>query len=103
MPFERAKAATADDFRAALQHRLAAAEAAGHDHIEIRSGDLHREMGDYPGPRHRLGVCCNVMRAFRLEGDDILHTPECGSGASLVIRYRLPRTGARIKRVRFRL
>ena len=59
---------TADQFRSALRERLEEAERAGQDHIDIRSGELHRAIGGYPGPTHRLGVCCNVMRATRLEG-----------------------------------
>ena len=82
---------TAEDFRAELRRRLDRAQRAGHPHVDIKSGDLHRELGGYPGPRHRMPVCCYVMRAAMCAGDEIISGPPSGNGATLIIRYRLPR------------
>ena len=59
--------------------------------IDIRSGDLHKKVGDYPGTNHRMRVCCEVMRKNMKQGDIILKQPPKGNGANLIIRYKLPR------------
>lgn len=82
---------TAEQFRATLDGRLAQAQQAGYDHVEVKSGDLHRELGDYPGSDHRMPVCCGVMRAAMRPGDQIISEPPSGQGATLIIRYKLPR------------
>ena len=83
---------TADDFRAALAKLFGDAAAAGRARVVVRSGDLHRLVGGYPGPNHRMPVCCNVLYAEMVDGlDEILHAPPKGQGASLAIEYRLPR------------
>jgi len=60
---------------------------------EINARDLHRRVGDYPGPDHRMPMCCGVMRdAFAPDvGDAIVEEPPSGQGASLTIRCVLPR------------
>jgi len=82
---------TADQFRAELNRCFAQAERTGQTHINIKSGDLHRELGGYPLRNHRMPVCCYVMRAAMCAGDKIISGPPSGKGATLVIRYRLPR------------
>lgn len=83
---------TADKFRAALAKLFGDAAAAGRARVVVRSGDLHRLVGGYPGPNHRMPVCCNVLYAEMVDGrDEILHAPPKGQGASLAIEYRLPR------------
>jgi hypothetical protein len=61
--------------------------------VEITAGELHRLVGGYQGPNHRMPVCCEVMRrAFASDaGDRIVEGPRSGQGASLTIRYVLPR------------
>ena len=83
----------AEDFRAALRARLHRATEAGQMSPEVRSGDLHREVGGYPGPDHRMPVCRRVMRGEMTKADELVTAPPKGNGASVVIRYRLPRTG----------
>ncbi len=86
---------TADDFRAELASLFEAAAKAGRGTIVVRSGDLHRAMGGYPGPNHRMPMCCNVMYAEMVEGvDELLSAPPSGQGASVAIKYLLPRPGA---------
>ena len=82
---------TAEDFRAELA-RMFREAMKKKEAIEIRAGDLHHELGGYPGPGHRLSVCCSVMKAEMRHGDKIVAQPPKGKGASLVIRYVLPRS-----------
>jgi len=60
-------------------------------YIDVKSGDLHSAVGSYPGVNHRMPVCCGVMRSAMKPGDEVLYAPPKGNGASLLIRYKLPR------------
>ena len=84
---------TADEFREELFRMMHEAVKHAVTHADINAGELHRRLGDYPGPNHRMPVCCEVMKAEidKDAGDRILHQPESGQGASLTIRYILPR------------
>ena len=82
---------TRDDFGDELQRQLAKASAAGLSYIDVNAGDLHRAIGGYPGPGHRMPVCSSVMDREKREGDETIESPPKGKGASLTIRYRLPR------------
>jgi hypothetical protein len=84
---------TADDFRDALFRQMYEGFRAGLQFIDVNAGQLHTALGNYPGPNHRMPVCCQVMRAAMAEGagDQILEQPASGQGASLTIRYVLPR------------
>jgi hypothetical protein len=84
---------TAEEFRDALFETMADALRAGHEYLEIDAGELHRRLGGYPGPDDRIPNYCHVMKAqVSTEwGDVILHDPPSGQGASLRIRYRVPR------------
>lgn len=83
--------ATAEDFRNAILQLLAEASRHGNSDVRIRAGDLHRKVGAYPGPNHRMPVCCSVMRSLMMPGDSVIECPRKGNGASLTISYRLPR------------
>ena len=80
------------DFRVALNSLFKTAEAKGAPYVDVNSGDLHRRVGMYPGRNHRMPICCNVMKANMGPGDLILKQPPKGKGASLTIRYMLPRS-----------
>ena len=82
---------TADDFRNLLARKFESAAAGGEDHVVIRSGDLHRELGGYPGRSHRMRACCKVMCTAMGSGDKVLKSPPSGQGANLVIHYSIPR------------
>lgn len=84
---------TADDFRLELHRAMLEAVQEGREFAEINAGELHRRAGDYPGRNHRMPVCCEVMRgALALDaGDLIVEQPPSRQGASLTIRYVLPR------------
>lgn len=81
-----------EDFRKRLSEVLRAAEQQSRTHVDIKSGDLHREVGGYPGPDHRMPCCCAAMRSMMQDGDVILEQPPKGKGANLIVRYTLPRS-----------
>ena len=83
----------ADDFRHELHRMMYEAMKAGMTTAEISAGELHRRVGDYPGRNHRMPVCCEVMRNALAPdaGDVVLEEPPSGQGASLTVRYVLPR------------
>jgi len=80
-----------NDFLVALKALVTSAEQSGLKKIKIRAGDLHRKVGGYPGPAHRMPSCCKAMKEFMKPGDYILNSPPKGAGANLVIEYYLPR------------
>ena len=82
---------TADDFQKELGSIFSFAEEKRLTAIIIKSGDLHRLVGGYPGSNHRMPVCCNVMRNDMKKGDEVLSEPPSGEGATLTIRYHFPR------------
>lgn len=84
---------TISDFVAKLNTMLSKAENKRLPAITISTGELHREVGGYPGDDHRMPVCCNAMRKVMQEdiGDVIIKEPPSGQGASLTIKYKLPR------------
>lgn len=80
-----------DDFRQAIRKTIREAERRGASHIDINSGEIHRALGGYPGPGAAMPSCCNAMYAEQRATDNILSQPPKGKGASLTIRYKLPR------------
>ena len=80
-----------DVFERAIRARLREATSEGRTHIDLTSGDVHRSVGNYPGPNHRMPVCCSVMRKLMTPNDTVISAPPRGQGAALTIRYRLPR------------
>lgn len=80
-----------DEFIDALNSELRAAINRGINSIDITSGDLHRKVGGYPGKNHNMPGCCDVMRKMMGPRDIVVSEPEKGKGASLVIRYFIPR------------
>jgi len=82
-------APTSSDFNAELNNILASAQNNNLPYVDVRAGDLHQQVGGYPGADHRMPVCCDVMKKRVRSGDQILHKPPKGQGASLIIRYLL--------------
>jgi 5-methylcytosine-specific restriction protein A len=89
--FAPAKLSGADVFRSALQKLFEDARNRGESILEVNAGELHRQVGGYPAPNHKMPVCCSVMRAAIADGDSIVAEPPSGRGASLTITYRIPR------------
>jgi hypothetical protein len=85
------KAPVANDFWLQLFLLLNRATEAGEKSVDVQAGELHRTVGWYPGPNHRMPVCCRVMRDEMQPGDVVLEEPPKGAGASLRVRYQLPR------------
>lgn len=79
-----------DDFAAALDDMLRASTGS---HVDVTSRELHLIVGGYPKPFPRMPVCCAAMKAAMAVGDTILTQPPKGQGATLTIRYKLPRSG----------
>jgi hypothetical protein len=82
---------TMDDFTSFIAAAFADATNTRHTSIILKSGDIHRKLGSYPGKNHQMPSCCNAMIEAMKAGDDILHQPPKGKGANLIIKYRIPR------------
>lgn len=87
------KMPTTEDFRRALEEEFRQAASLGRTFVEVSAGSLHRKVGHYPGRNHRMPAACDVMYGEVRDGDEILSRPPKGKGATLAIRYRLPRRG----------
>ena len=79
------------DFQQSLYKIFKDAQANENHYIDVNSGELHRRVGGYPGRNHRMPLCCEIMKKNMKTGDQILEQPPKGKGASLTIRYKLPR------------
>ena len=84
-------APTTSDFQRALDRNFQDAQDQQLSYVDVVSGDVHRELGGYPSSNHRMPNLCQVMRRNMHERDEILSSPPSGQGATLRIRYRLPR------------
>jgi hypothetical protein len=82
---------TRERFIHAIDARFKVASDAGDTYIDVTSGDVHRSVGGYPGNNHRMPLCCSVMYQLMRPGDEVLAKPPKGQGATLRIRYCLPR------------
>jgi len=82
---------TMNNFQKELADLFSRALEDGRTSIKVNSGELHRALGGYPGSNHRMPVCCDAMYQEMRAGDRILSAPAKGKGASLTIRYLLPR------------
>lgn len=81
----------AEDFRAELQRLITDARRESRSAVAISAGRLHRVVGGYPGPCHRMPICCRVMLGEMRAGDVVVAAPPSGQGASLEISYRTAR------------
>ncbi len=84
-------APTAKVFQAELDRRFKQALLDGKSHIDIQSGSIHREVGGYPGSDNRMPVCCGIIYKNMSPADVCLSRPPSGLGATLEVRYVLPR------------
>ena len=83
---------SSDAFRRELRVRWTRAQERGAPYIDINAGELHRGVGGYPGPGHRMAACCNVLRNEMAGDDRVVEEPPKGQGGiSYEIRYQLPR------------
>lgn len=82
------------DFDVELQRQLAVAAATGARMLDLSARDLHVAVGGYPSATngcHAMPSCCSAMWAEKRPADEVLAQPPKGKGASLKIRYFLPR------------
>jgi hypothetical protein len=77
-----------ETFRKALQRVLTEAQGS---FVDVTSGTLYRSVGGRMGKDSNLASCCNAMTSAMQPGDSVLHSPPKGKGATLTIRYVLPR------------
>jgi hypothetical protein len=82
---------TAIDFEQEIYERLEGAGSSGAAYVDIQAGELHRSLGGYPSPNHRMPDCCQVMRRLMRAFDQLLREPPKGKQADLLIRYFLTR------------
>jgi 5-methylcytosine-specific restriction protein A len=82
---------TKEDFRGDIRARLQKATDEGLKAVTLDSRVIHRALGGYPGINHRMPSCCEAMYDEMRAGDEIVEAPPKGRGATLRIRYRLPR------------
>jgi hypothetical protein len=82
---------TAEDFREQLFEVFRVAEERRLASVVVKAGDLHRKVGVYPSRNNRMPVCCEVMRSVIRRGDVIVSQPPKGKGATLTVRYLVPR------------
>jgi len=78
---------TAPQIETELRRQLAHAQNAGLPYIDIKAGDLHKDVKG----QARVPLLCHVMRKLMESGDRVLHEPASGQSTSVVIRYVLPR------------
>jgi hypothetical protein len=78
---------TAWDFQNRLVAILNRARQSRQSYVDIESGTLHKEVGGYPDPNHRMPVCCEVMRKLMRPGDSVIKEPLASHDATLIIRY----------------
>lgn len=76
------------DFQNHLNEIFISAQNKGFQFVDVKSGDLLKRVGAH---NRRMPICCSVMKNNMRTGDKILHEPPSGQGASLIIRYKLPR------------
>jgi len=82
----------AQEFRSRLDEYFTRASAEGLAYVDVNSGALHRELGGYPSQtNHQMPTCCSVLYSEMRAGDQLLSAPPKGKGATVTIRYQLPR------------
>jgi hypothetical protein len=80
---------TVPEVEAELRRQLAYAQQSSLPFVDIRAGDLHRDVKG----EARVPLVCHVMRKLMAPSDEVLPGgPPSGQGPSLVVRYLLPRS-----------
>lgn len=87
---------TKEDFLYELHCQMLKKHHSGESELIASAGEIHRKVGGYPGPDHRMPVCCSAMKSEMQQGDRIVDEPLSGQGARLTIKYRLPNRTIRL-------
>ena len=85
------------DFQKELDEILNDAKKQNLDYIDVSSGEIHRRVGSYPGPNHRMPMLCDVLRKMMGSNDKVIKEPPSGQGI-IVIRYFLNNKSEIIKK-----
>ena len=84
------------DFLIELDAQINRSVEQGRSHVEVNAGEFHRCLGGYPpaeGENHAMPNCCNAMlQEYDETTDEIICSPPSRQGASLTIRYQVPRS-----------
>jgi 5-methylcytosine-specific restriction protein A len=59
--------------------------------IIVTAREVYRRAGVLSGSDPSVALCCSVMRENMRPGDTVITEPPGGQGATLAIRYKLPR------------
>lgn len=81
----------AADFRDGLNKIFLQAAKLNKSQIIVKAGELHKKVGGRSGSDARMPTACDVMRRAMHAGDSVVNAPPNGRGASLAIRYQIPR------------
>lgn len=79
---------TTKEFRDEIYKKIEKAKEMGLHSIVINSGELHRNMGGYPGKGHSMPSCCDAMRSIEEYEIVEISSPPKGKGATLTLEYR---------------
>jgi len=79
----------ADYFRQGLLTQMGRASSVGQMDILIKSRDLYRSLGGYPGSTDGMPACCDAMQDEMKTGDVVLL--ERTGTWFMTVRYLLPR------------
>lgn len=79
---------TKQTFEAEFRQRLAHAQRLWKSHVDLNSGELHRDAGGYPD---RMPVCCDATIGQMNTRDQIPDAASERTRATLTICYSLPR------------
>jgi hypothetical protein len=72
-----------EKIRVYIREVLQQAKEAGAETVDLRSGDIHKEMGLV----NRMPAVCNAMGSLRLYRYIIIHDTPSGKSSTKVIRY----------------
>jgi transcriptional regulator with XRE-family HTH domain len=76
----------------ALVARFRRAQRAKRTYVEVKAGDLHRDIADPSDPAmNRTPLVCHVMTKHRTSHDRVVSQPPKGKGLMFTVRYQLPR------------
>jgi hypothetical protein len=76
-----------------LRSQLYRAQKRGLSHLDVKAGDLCRRFGGHTdAPAREISNWCRAMQAEKKALDVVIAEPPEGTGANLIIRYKLPRT-----------
>ena len=87
----RIDTATTSDFETVLVDMFAKANAEGEAFLDVTAKSLCKLVSGPDSSAKGMAVCCRLMRRMMIPGDNELSTSYGRNGATLLIRFRLPR------------